>query len=40
MLRAASATTVNATGILDLGGFDQTINAVSLAGGHLTNAFS
>ncbi len=34
---AASATTVNATGTLDLGGFAQTINAVSLAGGTLTN---
>ena len=34
---AASATTVNATGVLDLGGLAQTINAVSLAGGTLTN---
>jgi len=32
---AASATTVNAGGILDLGGFAQTINTVALAGGVL-----
>jgi YVTN family beta-propeller protein/autotransporter-associated beta strand protein len=34
---AASATTVNTGGTLDLGGFAQTINAVSLAGGALQN---
>ena len=34
---AASVTTVNTGGTLDLGGFSQTINAVSLAGGTLTN---
>ena len=34
---AASATTVNTNGTLDLGGFAQTINAVSLAGGTIQN---
>jgi autotransporter-associated beta strand protein len=34
---AASATTINTGGTLNLGGFAQTINAVSLAGGTLTN---
>ncbi|MBR0757964.1 autotransporter domain-containing protein [Bradyrhizobium jicamae] len=34
---AASATTVNTGGVVDLGGFAQTINAVSLAGGTLRN---
>jgi len=34
---ASSATTINAGGTLDLGGFAQTIHAVSLAGGTLTN---
>ena len=34
---ATSATTVNASGTLDLGGVGQTINAVTLAGGKLTN---
>ena len=33
----ASATTINTGGTLDLGGFAQTINAVSLAGGALQN---
>ncbi len=32
-----SATTANSGGVLDLGGFAQTINAVSLAGGTLQN---
>jgi autotransporter-associated beta strand protein len=34
---AASATTINTGGTLNLGGFAQTINAVALAGGTLTN---
>jgi autotransporter-associated beta strand protein len=34
---AGSATTINPTGTVNLGGFAQTINAVSLAGGTLTN---
>ncbi len=34
---AASATAVNTNGTLDLGGFAQTINAVSLAGGTIQN---
>jgi autotransporter-associated beta strand protein len=34
---AASATTINTGGTLDLGGFAQTINTVSLAGGTLQN---
>jgi hypothetical protein len=34
---AASATTVNTGGTLNLGGFAQTINAVSLTGGTLKN---
>jgi autotransporter-associated beta strand protein len=34
---AASATTINTGGMVDLGGFAQTINAVALAGGTLTN---
>jgi fibronectin-binding autotransporter adhesin len=34
---AASATTINTGGTLNLGGFAQTINAVSLAGGTLSN---
>ena len=34
---ATSATTVTSGGILDLGGFAQTINAVSLAGGTIQN---
>ena len=34
---ANSATTINPAGTVDLGGFAQTINAVSLAGGTLTN---
>jgi fibronectin-binding autotransporter adhesin len=34
---ATSATTINSGGTLDLGGFAQTINAVSLAGGTLQN---
>jgi YVTN family beta-propeller protein/autotransporter-associated beta strand protein len=34
---AASATTINTGGTLDLGGFAQTINAVTLAGGALQN---
>jgi uncharacterized protein with beta-barrel porin domain len=37
VLSAASATSVDTGGILDLGGFAQTINAVSLAGGMLKN---
>jgi subtilase-type serine protease len=34
---AASATTIHTNGIVNLGGFAQTINAVSLSGGTLTN---
>ena len=34
---ANSATTINPAGTVDLGGFAQTINAVSLAGGTVTN---
>jgi autotransporter-associated beta strand protein len=34
---ATSATAINTSGILDLGGFAQAINAVSLAGGTLQN---
>ena len=34
---AASTTTINTGGTVDLGGFTQTINAVTLAGGTLTN---
>ena len=33
----ASATTINSGGVVDLGGFAQTINNVTLAGGQLTN---
>jgi autotransporter-associated beta strand protein len=34
---AASATTINAGGTVDLGGFAQTVNNVALAGGRLSN---
>jgi fibronectin-binding autotransporter adhesin len=34
---ATSATTINSNGVVDLGGFSQSINAVSLAGGTLTS---
>src|SRR5262249_58613100 len=34
---AASATTINTGGTVNLGGFAQTINTVALAGGTLTN---
>ncbi|GGF88688.1 hypothetical protein GCM10007301_55800 [Azorhizobium oxalatiphilum] len=36
-LSAASATTINAGGTLNLGGFAQTVNAIALNGGTLTN---
>ena len=35
--RAASATTINNGGFVNLGGTNQTINSVTLAGGVLTN---